>query len=343
MAIFEKLFDNLKSSKLKELKEKKQEGTIDGISKNIIESCINEIADKTYSQFKNNTPKILDEQKTITDSFVVRNNGVWSSEFDKLEMLIYICCEASENFFNSYEETEGSKNDMVFYAVKRLHARACNIAKEILWLLRGGYADGAEARWRSLYEVFIITSFLCDHNNELATRYINYEAVEKYQAMNQLIKYNQRLNFEPFEVAEHDVIKKNYDMVITKYGKDFKNRNAWASEILKNKAPSFSHIEESINFDHMRPFYKQASYNVHAGASRLFYNLGVLDEKAVGIHAGPSSFGIAGPIDQTALTMSQITTRLLNLSSSIDNIVFMNIIDKLNNDIRSLLIKSSKN
>jgi hypothetical protein len=39
------------------------------------------------------------------------------------------------------------------------------IFNEILVLLKSGYADGANSRWRSLHELAVISFFLLDNNN----------------------------------------------------------------------------------------------------------------------------------------------------------------------------------
>ena len=39
----------------------------------------------------------------------------------------------------------------------RLHARACQIAREVLTLLYAGFAEGAMARWRALHELAVLS------------------------------------------------------------------------------------------------------------------------------------------------------------------------------------------
>ena len=56
-----------------------------------------------------------------------------------------------------------------------------------------------------------------------------------------------------------------------KYGIEYKKGGyGWASSVLNTQRPTFRHIEESIDQDHMRPYYKMASYNVHAGQKVYF-------------------------------------------------------------------------
>jgi hypothetical protein len=63
-------------------------------------------------------------------------------------------------------------------AIRRIYGRGCHLAAEICHLLRGGYADGAEARWRTLYELEVISKFICIAGDDTAERYLYYPSVE---------------------------------------------------------------------------------------------------------------------------------------------------------------------
>ena len=42
------------------------------------------------------------------------------------------------------------------------------------WLLRGGFADGAYARWRSLFELSIISEFICQNDEQVAKAFVDF-------------------------------------------------------------------------------------------------------------------------------------------------------------------------
>ena len=65
------------------------------------------------------------------------------------------------------DDPEDTKQDMI----DGLHGKGCATAAGILVLLRAGFADGALARWRSLYEVELIAHFIADHGLSTAERY----------------------------------------------------------------------------------------------------------------------------------------------------------------------------
>ena len=106
----------------------------------------------------------------------------WKKPLDLLECLIHVTSESGEQqqakFKISHNTTTYSKK----IATLKIHARALLISKELLTLLKAGYTDGAIARWRSLHELAMISIFLCENNDEVSQRYLDYEIVEKFKA-----------------------------------------------------------------------------------------------------------------------------------------------------------------
>lgn len=58
-----------------------------------------------------------------------------------------------------------------FDLVVRHHARACHIANEILCLLKNGFADAAQARWRALHEVAATAMFIAKHGKSVLSAF----------------------------------------------------------------------------------------------------------------------------------------------------------------------------
>lgn len=70
------------------------------------------------------------------------------------------------------DNAEGLK---VFTVLTYINGRALQVANEILLLLRNGYADGAYARFRTLYELSVIAHFINSHGDEFAQAYMDYD------------------------------------------------------------------------------------------------------------------------------------------------------------------------
>ncbi len=90
-----------------------------------------------------------------------------------------------DNITIDFNDDDAKEGDFVFDVVIRLHARACQIASEVLKLLKSGFADGAHARWRSLHEVAVVALFIHKHGNDVAEKYLLHDVVESYRAATQ--------------------------------------------------------------------------------------------------------------------------------------------------------------
>lgn len=63
--------------------------------------------------------------------------------------------------------------------LKIFNGIAIRIATEILCLLENGYPFGAVARWRSLYEIWIISEYIACHDNQMALKFIKQSKSQK--------------------------------------------------------------------------------------------------------------------------------------------------------------------
>ena len=225
-----------------------------------------------------------------------------------------------------FNSTKSNDNDIVFHTVRRLHVRGCQVSSEILTLLRGGFADGAHARWRTLHEISVIALFLAIHDHELTERYLAHSDIVDYQRALQYRKYSDTLSYVPLSDDEFSEIKNTFEMVKAKYGKEFKktdwvrNDYWWAAAALKNPHPNFVNIEERVEVSFMQPFVKLSHINVHAGSKGIFYRLGSPPNDDL-LVAGASIFGIGEPGQNTAYTISNLTsTLLLYKNNNLDNL-----------------------
>jgi len=94
----------------------------------------------------------------------------WRKPIKSLEIFIALNLEQGENIANSLKEKK--VESIKFAVLVRIHARACQIALEVLELIKNGFADGALARWRSLYELSIIATFLEKNEDEIGRAHV---------------------------------------------------------------------------------------------------------------------------------------------------------------------------
>ncbi|WP_299189706.1 DUF5677 domain-containing protein [uncultured Psychrobacter sp.] len=334
MDSFQNIFEEMLDQAAKE--SNLSEDELDSLTSGFIHESIPEIADSIISSLKEDSEEQLRWTRDYTDGFVNRNIERWKNGFDALEILIIVCSEAAGELNNTYAELAVQEQNVKFGLIVRLHARACHISSEILWLLKGGFADAAHARWRALHEVAVTAMFLLDHANEVSTRYCDHEVIESYKAMVQYKKYQSRLSIEGFSEEELIECKAARDEAINKYGKDFKGNYGWAAEALNKKTPNFFDLEEAVNLDHLRPYYKWASQNIHANIHGIRNKLGLAEANEEVLLAGPSNSGMTDPAQLTALSLTQISVGLFTIYSDMDSLITQHVIKKLSADIGDL-------
>lgn len=330
--IFEEILDNA----LKEAKKDLSDDELEQSMSDVICETIPKISKDIVCSLKISSQEFLKLNRTNANGFVNRNFERWGKGFDALEMLISVCFEAGSEFNNTNRSLAVEEKNVKFDVVVRLHARACHISSEIFWLLKGGFADAAQARWRALHEVVVTSLFLLDHENSLSIRYLDHEIIESYKGMVQYNKYESRLNVEKFSDDEVAECKLAYDEVVNKYGKQFKEAYGWAADTLKNPRPNFSNLEESVGLDHLRPYYKWASQNVHANVHGIKNKLGLAEAEEDILLAGPSNSGMTDPANLTSLSLSQVSIGMLVLYPNIDSFVIQHIIEILSKEVGEL-------
>ena len=315
------------------------ENEVNTLEKSMIQEIVPDLVKSIKKTLLSDAPKMLEERRKLFSEFCKRNHNRWNVAFDLLETFIVICTEAGEEFNKSYRSTAIKENNLVFDIVVRHHARACHISQEILCLLKSGFADGAHARWRALHEVTVTAMFILKHGQECAERFYWYDIVESYKGMIQHKKYEHRLNEKGNSEQEILQCKKIYDEVIAKYGKTFKESYGWASNFITNKRVTFADIEKDILLDHMRPYYKWASQNIHAGTKGINNKLGMCESTEDFLLVGQSNSGMTDPAHSSAISLAQITIELLNIEPNIDRLVIMKIILEMEKEIGEAFLK----
>lgn len=308
---------------------------------------INEILDSTTNSILKSVKLNayqggLEEQRKHHEEFKSRNYTRWKDGFDALELLISLCIEAGSDLNKQMRPHAAATGNLLFDILTRLHAKACLIAREIYCLLNNGFADAAHSRWRALHEITVTAMFLVKSGPEIAARYSDHEYVDSYKGANQHRKYAPRLKAETISDEDLASLKSSYDEVISLYGAEFAKPYGWADQALAKKNVNFSDLELAVSLDHWRPYYKWASQNVHASAKSIRTSLGTIDTTDDLLLVGSSDSGMADPGHSAAISLSQITTTLLNLAPNIDRTVMMKMISILSTEVGEAFLKAHK-
>jgi hypothetical protein len=186
---FQEALEGVARSLVAELGEERLAAAGDDLERIVAESvqrAIPAVARELADDLKRDGPDMLVDRRADRDATEERLAARWGRAFDLMEMAIVVAYEAGEAFNTKHQAAAREDNDLVFAALVRLHARACRIAEEVLMLLKGGYGQGAHARWRALHEVAVIAAFLRKHGQGTAERYFLHEAVESRRAVTDL-------------------------------------------------------------------------------------------------------------------------------------------------------------
>lgn len=242
----------------------------------------------------------------------------------------------NEEFIKEFGQIAAEEKDMVFGTIIRLHAKACIAAKEVHALMRSGYPDGANARCRTLNEFAVISFFIAKHGNDVAERYMKHRIIETYKAAKEFQEYCEKNGEIPFTNEEMEKLHKKRENLIEMYKKSFKERYGWAADALNNPNPNFTDIMRDVEFSHLLPSYRMASWAIHANSKCLMFKLASPDEDL--ILTGESNIGMADPGQRAAISLLQINFALLNLKISIENLTKIRSMILLVNEINKAFI-----
>ena len=306
----------------------------------MIPGLVDDIASLILVRIKKGASSGLKRHRRDRKGFEKRLNRCWKYPLDLLDLFIALNVEAGTEFNRKFRNKAVSSGDAVLEALIRLHARGCQVSGEVLALLHAGFADGADARWRTLHEMAVVASLIQEHGQELAERYLLHETIQQYKLACKYQEYFDRLNLEPPSKENSDQLKVQRDKLIARFGKTFGGMYGWASDAIGSKNPTIHAIEQHVQLDHMRPYYGMASDNVHPNSHGAYFRLGLHSSKQEKILlAGPSNLGLADPGHSTAISLSQLTTSLLATESVLDCVVTMKILEELTDEIGEAFLK----
>lgn len=227
--------------------------------------------------------KVLNE-RCCSDEFLARQGQIWGKAFVASEAM-YICVlESAEHYHEFVCEEHREEENFLYYALRNIHGRALQIYLEILCLNKNGFADGAYARWRSLYELSIISSFIKKYGEKVARAFV--------RSANTGDRYEWAREAECFE----------------KYSK---------------KYITFSAIQANCELatKEWKREYDFVNKLVHASSQGTIYRLGSKTSKVVSV--GQSDWGMSISAIHSAISLAQITADFFTVYQHGDSIMAM--------------------
>ena len=307
------------------------------LSDDLFNEVLPKISEHVAEIFKKHVGGMLEDQRNYEEGFEERLYERWQEPLDLLELLIRIAMEYGQNQKNKLDDITVDTNKYKFGALVKIHARACLVSNEILSLLKAGYADGANARWRTLYELAVVSSFLSKRDNDVSERYLDYDTVVRHKNVIHYQDYHKKLGYHPFTEEEIQEIKNERRRLCKqKYDMDFCEKKwGWIPNDVKSQQGKsqrgFTGLAKHVELDHWLPFYYLSSAALH-GLSSGFYSLALINQDAY-LLCGPSNYGLVDPLQNASISLYQITVALLNLRPDFESLVLMHTMESLVSEI----------
>lgn len=288
----------------------------------LIDDVTTNLANHWLRMMAHRRARALRYQRFQREEFALELRDDWGFALDSLEFLIYGSQELAIQALQEDQRRKIARGKRLNFVLRRLHARGCQIASEILVLLANGFADGAHARWRSLHEVNAVAWVIAAAGERTALAYVRHDVIQRLRGARSHIKAWPKLSQDVAFVKNLNELTKLHQAAIAKYGGVFEGDFGWAAKFLRRtrKAPTFADIEEAAKFEMLRPHYGLANLNVHAGSLAMTVRLGLaLGDEDV-ILAGSSSAGLGDPGALTALSLKQLGTIAFSTHATVDGL-----------------------
>lgn len=309
----------------------------------MIESAILEVRSKLAATFlkklRRNAPKMLRERRSQLAGFEKRNFRRWRKAFDLFEMMVVMAEELGENNDAALRAQAQQEQDYKFEALAQLHPRAVLVSREILCLLKGGFPDGALARWRSLHELTVTGIFIAKQDQAIALNYLASFNFRSLRAAKQYNEHAERANLEPFTDEDIADLENACNAVEQQIDRRLKKDFDWAHPAITTQNITFHDIEKNVGMDHWRPRYRWASQHTHAGHRPADRMLGLVESKSPVLLVGPSNSGFTDPLHMTAISLVQMTTIFLLHAANVDRLVHAEMLLQLSDELGPLAQK----
>jgi hypothetical protein len=239
----------------------------------------------------------------------------WGPPIRKLDQVVSFAEDFVTNWGMALENVRGKV--ATERTLHMLLSRGVQVGEEVLTLLRGGMAAGAEARWRTLHELAVVSSFVSLHDDEMAEGYLVHGEFKWHRRMLDEHRHHERLGFEPYTKDQLREAEKRVANLKKRYPNPFfKDDYGWAAEALgrrdrnKHKTPRLTDLEKHLDLAHFRPAYASASNAIHAGPAGLLEHPAGETLNKPGFLIRATAHGLREPGVRTAISLFILVQRL---------------------------------
>lgn len=257
-----------------------------------LDKMLVDILDTQASDITRDMRDTMYEQVTVfraeEQEFIARQERKWYKAFVASESMYIMTLESSKRYredIKKVTQDELKKYSYTFNSMLHIHGRALQQFLEIITLMKNGFADGAYARWRSMYELTVIASYITENGEEVAKSFIkSSETDDRYEwaRVSGLFPNSKR------HITFNDIQKKcGIDSTV------------WAHQ------------------------YNLANKTVHASPQGTFKRLGNASIGDAVIPVGRSDYGITTAGEHSAISLAQITTMFFSIYQNDNSTIAM--------------------
>ena len=234
----------------------------------------------------------------------------WGRGLDLADLVINQVHEAGSWVNDLLRPAAAARQDQKFEVLIRLHGKAVLTAREVFTLLRRGFSSGAFARWRTLHEVRVVLLVLAEGDEDLIRRYLAHEVVEVHKGQEEYEAAWETLGHEPPDWTPAEREHEQQEL-IDEFDGAISRGYGWAAPLFGGRAPTFRELEQFVDLEPMRGYYRLSSQGVHANARGITWNIQEPADFGV-IMAGPSNMGLEDPAQCSLLSLAGATEILLS-------------------------------
>lgn len=256
-----------------------------------------------------------DDQSKLFDSKLEETknelNQLLSNTIPFMKNLFLKSLEIHDYLFNNtgLNDNKGSINyegkEIIKFSLIRIYNKFLETLSEIIVLIERGLVFGAEARWRQLNELSVISTVLSVENNDkLALSYIDHDQIAILKAAKLI---------DIYESSHSDFVKEleeKRENLVNKYGKNYVKAYGW---YLPDQVINFVSLAIKYNHSKLLGYVNVANLSNHASS----YNLGNLDNKELKYRVNY----METLVQNSVINLSQITTNLIGYYLESNNLV----------------------
>lgn len=265
------------------------------LREHILKAAFPDICKSILTKLIETAPEMLRVRQEDEMRFRKRNHKKWSTAFDFTEMYLKMSQEFGQAMNVELKHSAEQSNDYRFLAIRSLQARALLVANEITCLMKGGFADGALGRWRTLHEISVVAKLLSSEDIFVSERYLYHRDAQVYKELKIYAEHQAEAKLTPLKENALQDAEHVHSKILEKYGDEMRHDWGWAAAVIGNKKPTFRQIEEYVGMARWRPRYKWSSHDTHGGYRPPERMLGTSEAQHPMLLIGPSDSGLADP------------------------------------------------